>query len=53
MLIYEVHVQDWNLRNNVMVHILTCPDNESEANIPKVVNDLVKDIGMNFFIWVL
>ena len=50
MLIYELHVQDGNLCNKVLVHILACPDNKCEANIPQVVKDLVKYIGIDFFI---
>lgn len=45
------HLQDSSLQNKVLVHILTCPDNECEANIPQVVKDLVKLIGRDFFLW--
>ncbi|XP_044416574.1 uncharacterized protein [Triticum aestivum] len=40
---------DYDLRNQVLVHLLSYKDNECVENIPQVVRDLVKRIGINFF----
>ena len=46
-----MHVQnEYNLRNKVVVHMLTYKDNECEASIPQAVQDLVKLIGIDFFL---
>ncbi|KAM0905414.1 hypothetical protein ACQ4PT_017392 [Festuca glaucescens] len=48
---WNVHVQGgYDLRNKVVVHMLTYKDNECEANIPQVVKDLVKFLGTDFFV---
>jgi hypothetical protein len=44
-----MHAQD-NLRIKVLAHMLLYKDNEHEANIPQVVKDLVKLLGMDFFL---
>jgi hypothetical protein len=41
----------FNLRNKVLVHLLAYKDNESEANVPQVVKDLVNILGTDYFIW--
>jgi hypothetical protein len=44
-------VQDgFNLRNKVLVHLLAYKDNESEANVPQAVKDLVDILGTEYFI---
>ncbi|KAM0913182.1 hypothetical protein ACQ4PT_012324 [Festuca glaucescens] len=38
------------LRNKAVIHMLSYMDNESEANIPQHVKDLVKMVGSEFFL---
>ena len=46
-----MHVQDgYDLRNKVLVHLLTYKDNKCQANITQVVKDLVKFLGIDYFI---
>ena len=45
-----MHVQDdYDLQNQVLVHLLSYKDNECIENIPQLMRDLVKRIGINFF----
>ena len=47
---YIMHVQsDHDLRNQVLVRLLTYKDNECLHDIPQVALDLVKSIGLKFF----
>ena len=49
--IYIYYVQDaYEIQNKVLVHMLTYKDNEYQANIPQVVQDLVKRIGIDYFL---
>jgi len=46
-----MYVQDaYEIQNKVLVHMLTYKDNECQANIPQVVQDLVKHLGIDYFL---
>ena len=45
-----MYVQNvYELQNKVLVHMLTYEDNECQANISQVVQDLVNRIGIYIF----
>lgn len=47
-----MHLQvGYALRNRAVVHMLSYKDNESGANIPQFVRDLVNLLGSDFFVW--